>query len=963
MPSFISSLFSKGNEEQEKDTSADPNVPAAGVEEGDVKWSAIKTAVEKVESKTRIEPAHPVKESDEAKDKMPSATSTTTEKNQSAPLGDCSADHFEETIPGKAPSPVELGNSGWNILHSAAAVFPYKPSKEEKKGMEQLLYGFSYSYACSWCAYHMRLYLKDNPPEVEHKHMITQYICRFHNNVNEHLKKPLINCDNTEELLRRWHPGYPDRMQDKPSWEVRMAEAQKKLLPTALGHGSRAQAPEKAKPTEAGVTAPAAASSTGGARAPTTTAVSEKNCIDERKTHAPPPSARTVDPNVHTDDAALSAVLEKGGFTPDEALLQANEKVTHAGRIAECSAFGLQEENHPPIDGSPSRFSSASFPPPSVVADNISRHICETFVAPDKVKVGDTLSAWWQDVRFASRFGSGNAPAEDGIGGSERVPSPRSWNFSTPWSNPGRGEAAPDSPTTTPHPLASWLPTFGIPSLFSSKEGASNSRGGSDALSISRDGKPSTGILDGGDREHKIEAVMGDDGAIGGTVHHPIRPTVSPAEYSVPGFIAACFPPLVPPTNPVPEEGSHPIGDTRSATTADHVSRPRDDPAAPAFASVVPSASSLPSRGETSWWRRWWPGSGSSGPTGMDDGRMEGNTPLVSLAPPLVPTVTTPVSSAVSVPHAVPMAATKATPVTVSVKEKPTTKEEEKTKRSEVEPRGTTSPSASSSVASPLRTGFSQDSENARSLGLETKRNDLPVLSLESMQNELSALLLTVKRASPEVEEMIQMLTHSAKEGTIKVTEKAQKAMEHILQMKNDPNFPASIQGMVTDQLEVLKTTVKDLDYSQHAEALEAFLATIRNEVKHYVSSKEFGLSTLRNEKNAKGVVSSFPTTAERTTFKGSDGGTSIPPPAPNRVSTTERVADDTKGIATAALSQVVHSKGMAGPTTLTSHENESKKEKVNMMELMKSMNDCDIYCPEDDALLGVKPLRKEHGK
>eukprot|EP00796_Vickermania_ingenoplastis_P001335 gene1335-776_t len=123
-------------------------------------------------------------------------------------------------IPGSPPSPVELGNSGWNILHSAAA---------QKDAMEKFIHGWSFAYACNWCAYHMRLYLKDHPPLLEDKHALSQYMCRFHNNVNEHLHKPLYDCEDVDGLLRRWHPGYPDRMADRPSWESRM-EAEKEKL-------------------------------------------------------------------------------------------------------------------------------------------------------------------------------------------------------------------------------------------------------------------------------------------------------------------------------------------------------------------------------------------------------------------------------------------------------------------------------------------------------------------------------------------------------------------------------------------------------------------------------------------------------------------------------------------------------------------------------------------------------------
>lgn len=927
MPSFLSSIFSSRSEEQAKGTTAASPLPEAGVAEVATETSAVKVAVEKAESTTGIEPASSVKESAEvkAKDEMPSVASTTKEKNQGVSVGEGSSGHMDETIPGAAPSSVELGNSGWNILHSSAAVFPYKPSKEEKKGMEQLLYGFSFTYACSWCAYHMRLYLKDHPPEVENKHAISQYICRFHNNVNEHLKKPLYNCDNIEELLRRWHPGYPDRMQDKPSWEVRMADAQKKLPPTASGHGSSALPSEKAGSKDTHV-------------AVSTTAVSKKNPAGEINEIAHPPFERKVDSMVHANEVALSAVLNKGGFTYEDARHHASDTVPQAERTAEQSASLPPKEPHRTVDGPARHFSAPSFSSPSVVADNISRHICTTFVPPEKLKVRETLSSWWSDAIK--------------------------------------------------------------PSLFSSKKESENESRVRDVF-FSRDDEHSTGNHDGGEGEKK-EAEMGE----GGTVRKVA--SVFPAEYSLAGFIAACFPPLSPSNISMEEERereSHPVDTPQNAMgeesapstntiphgmpnfrghvqTVDHGSRIDDShptPVLSALESSPSSASSAPtrhpssdallsvgksaaSRSEKSWWKQWWPGRGSeSGPsTGAGEGQDEASIPL---APPLAATATTVVSSSSSVPHpshVVSMAAKKAKQDIVSAEETHANKDEREKKRIEGETGVMAFPSSSSTVASPIPSTL-QDLENARSRVLDPKRNDLPVLSLESILNELSALLPTVKRASPEVEEMIQMLTNSAKEDSLKVTEAARKATAHILQMKNDPQFPASIQKTVKDQLEALKATANNLQHSQHAEALEAFLTTIRHEMKNYVLSKDIGFPLMGNEKNANDVPSS-PPPLERTLFKGSALGGSFPLPIPNSTSTSEPMNSDTKGTAAAALSHVVKKKETAESTVLKTNGSESQKQKMNMMELMQSANDCDIYCPENE-LVSANPLPKKQEK
>lgn len=132
-------------------------------------------------------------------------------------------------IPGECPTPIELGNSGWNILHSAAAVYPYSPSPAQQQAMRNFIHGWSYTYACNWCAYHMRLYLKEHEPDTSNKLTITKFMCELHNNVNERLGKEQFPCDDTDKLLRRWHPGYPDNMADKPSMEERVIAEREKM--------------------------------------------------------------------------------------------------------------------------------------------------------------------------------------------------------------------------------------------------------------------------------------------------------------------------------------------------------------------------------------------------------------------------------------------------------------------------------------------------------------------------------------------------------------------------------------------------------------------------------------------------------------------------------------------------------------------------------------------------------------
>lgn len=141
-------------------------------------------------------------------------------------------DERRKEIPGKCPTPTELGVSGWNILHSSAAVYPYKPSEVQQKAMKSFIESWAHVYACSWCAYHMRDYVRQHPPEVTDKVAVSRYVCELHNEVSERLGKDLFDCS-PDVVLRRWHPGYPNKMEDKPTIEEQLALAAKQKAEAA----------------------------------------------------------------------------------------------------------------------------------------------------------------------------------------------------------------------------------------------------------------------------------------------------------------------------------------------------------------------------------------------------------------------------------------------------------------------------------------------------------------------------------------------------------------------------------------------------------------------------------------------------------------------------------------------------------------------------------------------------------
>ncbi|KAK9768130.1 Flavin-linked sulfhydryl oxidase of the mitochondrial IMS [Basidiobolus ranarum] len=105
------------------------------------------------------------------------------------------------------PDKVELGRSTWTFLHTMAAYYPDKPSKEQQGDMNTFLDTFSKFYPCNWCANHLQGEMKSAPPKVDSRDALSLWLCQLHNGVNKLLKKPEFDCSKVDE---RWRNGPKD---------------------------------------------------------------------------------------------------------------------------------------------------------------------------------------------------------------------------------------------------------------------------------------------------------------------------------------------------------------------------------------------------------------------------------------------------------------------------------------------------------------------------------------------------------------------------------------------------------------------------------------------------------------------------------------------------------------------------------------------------------------------------------
>lgn len=136
------------------------------------------------------------------------------------------ADVNNNSTPRRKDCPVdkdELGRSTWNLLHTMAAYYPDKPTKEEKSDMKDTLTSLSkvcmvlnediilhcsfQTYPCPHCAEDFRKDLKQNPPKLENRETLSQWMCEMHNRVNVKLGKERFDCT---KVFERWYDGWKD---------------------------------------------------------------------------------------------------------------------------------------------------------------------------------------------------------------------------------------------------------------------------------------------------------------------------------------------------------------------------------------------------------------------------------------------------------------------------------------------------------------------------------------------------------------------------------------------------------------------------------------------------------------------------------------------------------------------------------------------------------------------------------
>eukprot|EP00933_Yihiella_yeosuensis_P038854 TRINITY_DN32792_c0_g1_i1.p1 TRINITY_DN32792_c0_g1~~TRINITY_DN32792_c0_g1_i1.p1 ORF type:complete len:156 (-),score=17.08 TRINITY_DN32792_c0_g1_i1:81-548(-) len=98
------------------------------------------------------------------------------------------------------PDRAEIGRATWRYLHTMAANYPERPSKEERNDAQAWLTSFVQFYPCSHCAEGFVEICDAMPPKFGSRQDYAVWWCEAHNKVSEELKNETRKCDLTKLL-------------------------------------------------------------------------------------------------------------------------------------------------------------------------------------------------------------------------------------------------------------------------------------------------------------------------------------------------------------------------------------------------------------------------------------------------------------------------------------------------------------------------------------------------------------------------------------------------------------------------------------------------------------------------------------------------------------------------------------------------------------------------------------------
>ena len=78
----------------------------------------------------------------------------------------------------------------WEVMHTFSFAYPITPNNTEKQSAKHFFSSIGNLIPCSHCSQHCLDYTAKNPPQVQNKESLINWVYNFHNSVNQRLGKP-----------------------------------------------------------------------------------------------------------------------------------------------------------------------------------------------------------------------------------------------------------------------------------------------------------------------------------------------------------------------------------------------------------------------------------------------------------------------------------------------------------------------------------------------------------------------------------------------------------------------------------------------------------------------------------------------------------------------------------------------------------------------------------------------------
>ena len=98
---------------------------------------------------------------------------------------------------------LEMGRSGWTLLHSVAAYYPEQPTVNQTSHAVQLVESVAQLFPCHACAEDMQHYVAAHPVRASNRQELSIWMCEAHNHVNQQLDRESFECT-LSALDKRW---------------------------------------------------------------------------------------------------------------------------------------------------------------------------------------------------------------------------------------------------------------------------------------------------------------------------------------------------------------------------------------------------------------------------------------------------------------------------------------------------------------------------------------------------------------------------------------------------------------------------------------------------------------------------------------------------------------------------------------------------------------------------------------